>query len=189
MFTSTGPLYLAELCLPAVRGRILSFQQWSITWGVSNTLDQLSHWTNTDFQGLIMYYITFGASYTNSEAAFRVPWAVQIAPAVVMFVALFFIPRSPRWLASQDRWEETLEVLTHLHGGGDPQAPIVQAQYAEIREAMSVSESEGKVRWVELIHHDNIHRISAGIFVHIWTQLTGNNAGSYCLYGLHKFES
>ncbi|KAJ5601939.1 hypothetical protein N7510_011473 [Penicillium lagena] len=169
MFTSTGPLYLAELCLPAVRGRILSFQQWSITWG-----------------GLIMYYITFGTSYTNSEAAFRVPWAVQIVPAAVLFVALFFIPRSPRWLASQDRWEETLEVLTHLHGGGDPQAPIVQAQYAEIREAMSISESQGKVRWAELIHRDNIHRISAGIFVHIWTQLSGNNAVLY--YIVYIFE-
>lgn len=35
IFTSTGPLFLAELSLPENRGRILSFQQWSITWGVS----------------------------------------------------------------------------------------------------------------------------------------------------------
>lgn len=35
LFTSTAPLYLAELSRPEIRGRILSFQQWSITWGVS----------------------------------------------------------------------------------------------------------------------------------------------------------
>ncbi|CAL5870143.1 uncharacterized protein PFLUO_LOCUS4378 [Penicillium psychrofluorescens] len=51
---------------------------------------------------------------------------------------------------------------------------------------MSVSESQGKVRWAELIHRDNIHRISAGIFVHIWTQLSGNNAVLY--YIVYIFE-
>ncbi|KAK4071904.1 hypothetical protein Trihar35433_3968 [Trichoderma harzianum] len=162
MFTSTGPLFLAELSRPETRGRILSFQQWSITWGA-----------------LIMYYITFGTQYTKSDAVFRVPWAVQMFPALVLFVALFFIPESPRWLASQDRWEEALDVLASVHGQGNQQAPIVQAQYAEIRESMAVSESQGEVKWAELIHPDNIHRISNGIFVHIWTQLSGNNALLY----------
>ncbi|KAF3070194.1 MFS glucose transporter mfs1 [Trichoderma lentiforme] len=162
MFTSTGPLFLAELSRPETRGRILSFQQWSITWGA-----------------LIIYYITFGTQYTKSDAVFRVPWAVQMFPALVLFVALFFIPESPRWLASRDRWEEALEVLASVHGQGNQQAPIVQAQYAEIRESMAVSESQGEVKWAELIHPDNIHRISNGIFVHIWTQLSGNNALLY----------
>lgn len=34
MFTSTGPTYLAEVSPRKIRGRILSLQQWSITWGV-----------------------------------------------------------------------------------------------------------------------------------------------------------
>lgn len=33
-FTSTGPTYLAEVSPRNIRGRILSLQQWSITWGV-----------------------------------------------------------------------------------------------------------------------------------------------------------
>lgn len=35
MFTSAGPTYLAEISPRQIRGRILCFQQWSITWGVS----------------------------------------------------------------------------------------------------------------------------------------------------------
>ena len=38
IFTSTGPTYLAEVSRREVRGRILSLQQWSITWGVSKPL-------------------------------------------------------------------------------------------------------------------------------------------------------
>lgn len=71
MFTSTGPTYLAELAPREVRGRILSRQQWSITWG-----------------GMIMFYITYGCSFTKTEAVFRVPWALQIVPALVMFIGL-----------------------------------------------------------------------------------------------------
>ncbi|RQM04838.1 hypothetical protein DH86_00003752, partial [Scytalidium sp. 3C] len=162
IFTSTGPTYLAEISPRNVRGRILSIQQWSITWG-----------------GLIMYYITYGASFTGTKAAFQVPWSVQIVPAVVMFTGLYFVPRSPRWLASKDRWEEALKVLADLHGNGDPSHPIVQAEYTEIKEAMEIDAAMGKVSWKELVDPKSFQRISSGIFIHIWTQLSGNNALLY----------
>jgi hypothetical protein len=79
-----------------------------------------------------MYFISFGASYTNTNAAFQIPWSVQILPALVMFTGLHFLPRSPHWLASKDRWEDALQVLADLHGNGDTLAPIAQAEYAEI---------------------------------------------------------
>lgn len=94
----------------------------------------------------------------------------------MLFTALFFFPQSPRWLASKDRFEECLAELARLHGHGDPDAPLVQAEYAEIQEAMQASRDMGAVQWSELVQRDNIQRILAGIFIHIWTQLSGNNA-------------
>jgi hypothetical protein len=44
------------------------------------------------------------------------------------------MPRSPRWLASQDRWEEAIEVLARLHAKGNTLHPIVVAETKEIRE-------------------------------------------------------
>lgn len=126
-----------------------------------------------------MYYITYGASFTGTKAAFQVPWSVQIVPAVVMFTGLYFVPRSPRWLASKDRWEEALKVLADLHGNGDPSHPIVQAEYTEIKEAMEIDAAMGKVSWKELVDPKSFQRISSGIFIHIWTQLSGNNALLY----------
>lgn len=52
----------------------------------------------------------------------------------------------------------------------------MQAEYAEIQEAMQVSRNMGAVKWSELVEKANIQRIMAGIFIHIWTQLSGNNA-------------
>jgi hypothetical protein len=49
-----------------------------------------------------MYYISFGASYVGSDkdfgdpAAFRIPWGLQMIPAVLLFFGLFFLPESPR---------------------------------------------------------------------------------------------
>ena len=125
-----------------------------------------------------MYYISFGASYTNNTATFRIPWAIQIVPALIMLVGLYFVPRSPRWLASQDRLEEALQVLADLHGNGDPTTPIVQAEFLEIKEAMQVSSAMGRVQWGELVAPRNFQRISIGIFVHIWTQLSGKRKKS-----------
>lgn len=69
-------------------------------------------------------------------AAFRIPWGVQMVPAVVLLVGLFFFPYSPRWLASKDRWDEAIRVLANLHGNGDINNTKVLAQYREIQEAL-----------------------------------------------------
>lgn len=126
-----------------------------------------------------MYYITYGTSFTGTTATFRIPWAVQIVAPLTLLIALFFIPRSPRWLASKDRLEEAIDVLARVHGHGDANAPVVQAEIAEIREAMQLAQAQGQVRWAELFHRDNALRIFDGVFVHIWTQLSGNNAVLY----------
>ena len=34
MLTSQGPIYIAEISTPKLRGRLISIQQWMITWGI-----------------------------------------------------------------------------------------------------------------------------------------------------------
>lgn len=68
--------------------------RWAITWGI-----------------LIQYFVQYGAAQigggpsnpNQSTAAFRIPWGVQTVPAVILFIGLFFAPKSPRWLASKVR--------------------------------------------------------------------------------------
>ena len=77
--TSIVPVYVSELAPPSKRGRVVGSQQWAITWGI-----------------LIMFYISYGCSYINGAAAFRVPWGLQMIPAIILFFALFLLPESPR---------------------------------------------------------------------------------------------
>lgn len=81
-----------------------------------------------------MYFISYGASFLTDNGSFRLPWGLQMIPAIVLLGFLPMIPRSPRWLATQDRWEEGLEVLARLHAKGNTLDPVVVAQFQEVRE-------------------------------------------------------
>ncbi len=81
------PIYQSEITEPRIRGRLVSLQQWSITWGI-----------------LIQYFIQFGCSYINGVASFRIPWGLQMIPAIVLSVGMLVFPESPRWLFDHNRF-------------------------------------------------------------------------------------
>jgi hypothetical protein len=119
--------------------------------------------------------ISYGCSFMTGEKAFRVPWGLQMLPAVVLGIGLLFLPESPRWLARHDRWEETHAVLTHVHGHGDPNSPFVKLEMDEIRQMIDFERQNADVTFMELFKPNMINRLHIGIFTQIWSQLTGMN--------------
>lgn len=81
-----------------------------------------------------MYFISYGASFIGNNGSFRLPWGIQMIPAIILMSCLPAMPRSPRWLASKDKWEEAIEVLARLHAKGNSLDPIVVIQAQEIRD-------------------------------------------------------
>lgn len=167
-------MYLITLCPCShaqkapkeIRGRVVSLQQWAITWGI-----------------LIQYFIQYGSSFVGggaanpkqSSAAFRIPWAVQTIPAAILFVGMFFMPFTPRWLAGQDRWEESIRVLANLHGNGDIGHPKVLAQYREIEEALRFEREEAVSSLRALTEPKMFSRVILGMSIQMWSQLCGIN--------------
>ncbi|KAL9117484.1 MAG: hypothetical protein Q9187_005981 [Circinaria calcarea] len=147
------PIYQAEIAPKEIRGRVVSLQQWAITWGI-----------------LIQYFIQYGASFSGGgpdnpvqgAAAFRIPWGIQIVPAAILFVGLFFFPSSPRWLASKDRWDEAIRVLAKLHGKGDLNSPKVLAQYQEIEEALRFERDDAMTSFAALTEPRMARRVILG---------------------------
>ena len=160
------PVYQAEIAPKEIRGRVVSLQQWAITWGI-----------------LIQYFIQYGASFTGGgptnpsqgTAAFRIPWGVQMVPAAVLLAGMFFFPKSPRWLASKDRWEEALHVLAALHGHGDVNHPKVLAEYQEIEEALRFEREEAVGSFKALVEPRMLKRVILGMSIQMWSQLCGMN--------------
>ncbi|OIW24713.1 general substrate transporter [Coniochaeta ligniaria NRRL 30616] len=168
--SSIVPVYQSEIAPKEIRGRVVSLQQWAITWGI-----------------LIQYFIQFGAAQVGGgptdpnqpESAFRIPWAIQMVPAFLLLVGLFFFPYSPRWLASKDRWEEAIQVLAKLHGNGDVNHPRVLAQYQEIEEALRFEREQAISSFRALVEPRMFKRVVLGMSIQMWSQLCGMNIMMY----------
>ena len=123
--------------------------------------------------------ISYGGSFADGPTAFRIPWGVQMVPAFILFCGLLFLPESPRWLARHDRWDECLNVLTLVHGKGDPESPFVLKEYQEIKDMCEFERQNADVTYLELFKPNMINRTHIGIFTQIWSQLTGMNVMMY----------
>ncbi|KAH8728123.1 high affinity glucose transporter [Phaeosphaeriaceae sp. PMI808] len=145
------PVYVSELAPPSKRGRVVGSQQWAITWGI-----------------LIMYYISYGCVYMEGARAFRIPWALQMVPAIVLAIGLVFLPESPRWLARHDRWEETQAVLTLVHGKGDPNSPFVQLEMDEIKQMIDFERQNADVSIMELFRPRMINRLHIDYITYVF---------------------
>jgi hypothetical protein len=92
---------------------------------------------------------------------------------------MFFLPLSPRWLASKDRWEEAIHVMASLHGGGDINHPKVLAEYQEIEEALRFEREEAVSSYRQLIEPRMAKRVLLGMSIQMWSQLCGMNVMMY----------
>ncbi|KAL3953369.1 hypothetical protein ACCO45_013312 [Purpureocillium lilacinum] len=154
---------------PSKRGRLIGMQQWAITWGI-----------------LIMYYISYGCSHIGkqnaqeySTSSFRIPWGLQMIPAVFLFFMMMLLPESPRWLARKDRWEDCRDVLTLVHGKGDPNHPFVAFELQDIKDMCEFERRHSDVTYLDLFKKSMLNRTFIGLFTQIWSQLTGMNVMMY----------
>ncbi|KAK9234670.1 general substrate transporter [Lipomyces kononenkoae] len=155
--TALVPIYQSEIAPRKIRGRVVSFLHSGITSGM-----------------LIQYLIEYGCSFLNSQAAFRVPWAVQAVPAIFLFIGLFFLPRSPRWLASKDKWDEVLLVLAYLRTPkSDINNPMVLAEYKEIEEQIRTEREQDTSGYRELFGKKMRGRLFRGMAVQCLSQAVG----------------
>jgi sugar porter (SP) family MFS transporter len=90
-----GPMYIAEIAPAKWRGRLVGFFQFSVVFGIL-----LAYFSN--------YLI---GTLSLGDCEWRWKLGISALPAVLFFVLLFQIPRSPRWLVKKGRIDEALRVL------------------------------------------------------------------------------
>ena len=161
-----APMYIAEMAPPESRGRLVSFNQLNIVIGIS-----VAFFSNY----LILTLGESGAAWVEALRLGDWNWrwmlGIETLPAVLYFVALLFVPESPRWLALHGRDGEALAVLERV--GGRERAA---ASLHEIREAIEAERDLGRVSPKTLLHPSLRLVMTIGISVGILQQITGINA-------------
>jgi sugar porter (SP) family MFS transporter len=108
-----GPVYITELSPALWRGRLVATFQINIVIGIlvgytANALIGMAHLGPIEWRAMV---------------------AFSGVPAIIFLVALFRIPRSPRWSASRNKIDEALDVLRQM-GAPDPNAELADIQAA-----------------------------------------------------------
>ncbi|MGH8100845.1 MAG: MFS transporter, partial [Chthoniobacterales bacterium] len=151
-----GPVYIAEIAPGKWRGRLVGLFQINIVVGIL-----LAYFSN--------YRIAILGLGTND---WRWMFGVSAVPAALFLIMLFGIPRSPRWLATQNRIDEARSVL-QVMGAADPEG--------ELREIVESIHLERAQKSEPLFSRKYRLPIFLAITIGLFNQLAGINAILYYL--------
>ena len=106
-----SPMYIAEIAPANIRGKLVSFNQFAIIFGM-----------------LVIYFVNYFIAKQGNELwlineGWRWMFFSGAIPAAIFLVLLFFVPETPRYLAIQGKDEKALNVLTKI--AGEENAPAI----------------------------------------------------------------
>lgn len=167
-----APVYISEVSPPALRGRLVSYYQLSITLGIL-----FSFFVNS----IILHVAGDKAGVITADAGGFFGWAfvseiwrgmfgTETIPAVLFLLTLLFIPESPRWLVKNGRGEKALKVLVRINGRAEG-----QKEFSDINEIIK-SESGGLA---ELFDARFRRPLFIGIMLPVFAHLSGIAAVMY----------
>lgn len=102
-----APIYIAELAPAEQRGKLVSIQQLNIVIGFS-----VSYFSNY----FLLNAMESGSSILTETTVWRWMLGIEFFPAILYFVFMFFVPRSPRWLLLKNRVPEAEVILDKIYG-------------------------------------------------------------------------
>src|SRR6267378_4230999 len=153
-----SPLYIAEIAPSQIRGRLVSFNQLSIVFGM-----------------LLVYFVNWAIASQGDDAWIRsTGWRLMLAseavPAALFAGLLLCVPDTPRWLVMQGRNAQALQILIRLLGYG-----AAQATMADIEASFQVQTD----RVAPSLFAFGSRVVVAGIMLSIFQQFVGINAVLY----------
>ena len=154
-----APMYIAEIAPRKLRGTLVTFNQLNIVLGIS-----------------IAYFSNYFLQQSISDPDLKWRWmlGVGLIPALLYFIFLFFVPRSPRWLMQKGKDEEAMTVLEKING--KEQAKI---EFKEIRESLNKDINSEKAGFKEVFSKKMKTVLIIGLGIAFFQQITGINAIFY----------
>jgi MFS transporter, SP family, xylose:H+ symportor len=149
-----SPMYIAEIAPANVRGKLVSFNQFAIIFGM-----------------LVIYFVNYSIAKQGNEQwlvtdGWRWMFFSGAIPAGLFLILLFFVPETPRYLAMKGQDEKALKVLEKISGKGN--AP-------QILEDIKGTLHEVNVPWLSY----GFLIIFIGIMLSVFQQFVGINVVLY----------
>ena len=119
-----SPMYIAEIAPANIRGKLVSWNQFAIIFGM-----------------LIVYFVNYiiassGDDGWLNEIGWRYMFASETIPAIIFLILLYFVPETPRYLIMKSREEEAKTILNKIVGS--EKAP---ALFSDIKESLKENNS------------------------------------------------
>ncbi|KAJ5948559.1 hypothetical protein N7454_001866 [Penicillium verhagenii] len=157
MLAMVAPLYISEIAPPEIRGTLLVMQELSIVTAI-----------------VVAFYITYGTRFIPGEWSWRLPFLIQIIPALLLAAGIPWLPYSPRWLVSKGRDDEALRVLCKLRNV-EPTDERVLHEWIEIRSEAMYCKEVSRERHPKLQDGSYTSRI----MLHVWSYLECFRKGAW----------
>jgi SP family xylose:H+ symportor-like MFS transporter len=106
-----SPMYIAEIAPANSRGKLVSFNQFAIIFGM-----------------LVIYFVNYFIAKQGDEAwliteGWRYMFLSGAIPAGIFIILLFFVPETPRYLVLNNKEDKALKVLKKI--AGEENAPKI----------------------------------------------------------------
>lgn len=161
-----APMYIAEIAPAAMRGRMVSFNQLNIVLGIS-----VAFFTNYLILQLGKSDASWAVNLKFDEWNWRWMLGLEMLPAILYFLGLFLVPRSPRWLVMKGEFEEAKRVLARASSESEASDAIEEIQSAIQKDMKSTKTPIG-----ELFKKSMALVLTIGIVIGILQQITGINS-------------
>lgn len=162
--SAVSPMYISEISPAHIRGRLVSFNQFAIIFGM-----------------LVVYFVNWGIAKGQpiewiNDIGWRYMFASEAIPALLFGLLLFLVPETPRYLAFSQQDDKALSVLTKVNGSREKATTILK----EIKGTLNQS-VKGKI----FSYGKKV--IIIGILLSVFQQFVGINVALY--YAPRIFES
>ncbi|HUZ59795.1 MAG TPA: D-xylose transporter XylE [Hanamia sp.] len=149
-----SPMYIAEIAPANIRGKLVSFNQFAIIFGM-----------------LLIYFVNYFIAQQGNEQwllteGWRWMFFSGVIPAGIFFILLFFVPETPRYLVMKGNDEKALKVLKKISGDGNA---------SKILEEIKSTTHEKNVPWLSY----GFFIIFVGIMLSVFQQFVGINVVLY----------
>jgi SP family xylose:H+ symportor-like MFS transporter len=157
-----SPMYIAEIAPPKIRGKLVSWNQFAIIFGM-----------------LVIYFVNYFIAKSGDQTwlddiGWRWMFASETIPAALFLLLLVFVPETPRFMVMKNQDDKALSVLQKLNGAEKSAGILV-----EIKESLKIKDAPWlSYGWL---------LIMIGIFLSVFQQFVGINVVLY--YAPEIFKS